>query len=63
MRIIFADASYWIALMNPRDKSHETAKSVSEELGNHQMVTSEMVLIELLDYNGGIRGGRSAKKL
>ena len=50
MRIIFADASYWIALMNPRDKSHETAKSVSEELGNHQMVTSEMVLIELLDY-------------
>ena len=50
MRVIFADASYWIALMNPRDKSHETAKSVSEELGNHQMVTSEMVLIELLDY-------------
>ncbi len=26
MRIIFADASYWIALMNPRDEWHEIAK-------------------------------------
>ena len=50
MRIIFADASYWIALMNPRDKAHGLAKPLTEQLRNCRIVTSEMVLVELLNY-------------
>lgn len=50
MRIIFADTSYWIALINPRDKAHALAKRLTEQLGNCRIVTSEMVLVELLNH-------------
>ena len=49
MRAVFADATYWIALFNPRDSLHATANSVSSELGQTRIVTSEMVLIEVLN--------------
>lgn len=47
---VFADASYWIALLNPRDEFHEVAIRLSVELENSQIVTSEMVLTELLNH-------------
>lgn len=53
MRIVFADACYWIALLNPKDRLHEVAKRVSRELGPCRIVTSEMVLVELLNGLGG----------
>ncbi len=53
MRILFADASYWIALINPRDKAHELAKHLTEKLINCRIVTSEMVLVELLNHIAG----------
>ena len=52
MRAVFADASYWIALLNPRDALHRKAKSLAESLGRTWIVTSEMVFTELLnDYS------------
>lgn len=52
MRLFFADSSYWIALLNPRDALHGKAVSVSESLGGDRIVTSEMVFTELLnDYS------------
>lgn len=47
-RTVFADSGYWIALLNPRDDLHLKAKEVSESLGHARVVTSEMVLAELL---------------
>ena len=61
MRPFFADAGYWIALINPKDALHQRACTVSEELGTFTIVTSEMVLIEVLNglakYGPDIRQG------
>lgn len=48
MKIVFADAGYWIALANPRDTFHGRARDVSASLGKFRMVTSELVLAEML---------------
>lgn len=49
MKRVFADAGYWIALLNPRDAGHDTATQVSRSIGPARMITSEMVLTELLN--------------
>jgi predicted nucleic acid-binding protein len=49
MRRVFADAGYWIALLNPRDGLHAKAREVSNVLGRTWIVTSEMVLTEVLN--------------
>jgi uncharacterized protein len=49
MRRVFADTSYWIALLNPRDELHEKALEVSRGNKFDEIVTSQMVLAELLN--------------
>src|ERR1700681_4016332 len=49
MRQVFADTSYWIALVNPRDQLHRKAVSVTERISPVRIWTSEMVLAELLN--------------
>lgn len=49
MRRVFADAGYWIALLNPKDGLHGKAREISSTLGRARMVTSEMVLAEVLN--------------
>ena len=48
MKVIFADTGYWVALLNPKDTLHEKAESVSSSLGQAKILTTEMVLDELL---------------
>lgn len=49
MRTVFADTGYWIALLNPRDALHTKAITLSTALRPLRLITSEMVLIELLN--------------
>ena len=49
MRTVFADTAYWIALLNPRDSLHSASVSASNSLAQTRIVTSEMVLIEVLN--------------
>ena len=49
MRFIFADTNYWIALVNPRDQIHGKAVSVTQQLSSVRLLTTEMVLVELLN--------------
>ena len=49
MRKVFADANYWIGLLNPRDQLHPIALAASRKLGKTRLVTSEMVLVEVLN--------------
>lgn len=49
MRIVFADTGYWVALLNPHDNLHDKAVSLSKALHPTHIVTSEMVLTELLN--------------
>ena len=50
MRTIFADACFWIALLNPRDAWHKTAQLLYEEHLTRGILTSEMVLVEVLNF-------------
>ena len=49
MRVIFADTGYWVALLNPHDDLHSKAISFSKSLQPIHIVTSEMVLAEVLN--------------
>ena len=49
MKRVFVDASYWIAVINPRDQWHNAAMKARENLGDVMLVTTEEVLIELLN--------------
>lgn len=49
MQRVFADTGYWVGLLNPRDVLHQKALALSREFDLSQIVTSEMVLTELLN--------------
>lgn len=53
MTRIFADACYWIALLHRNDQLHERAKAAQQELKNAQVVTTDEVLAEVLNYFSG----------
>jgi predicted nucleic acid-binding protein len=48
VKTVFADTGYWEAVLNPNDRLHEKARAASAALGKVRIVTTEMVLSELL---------------
>lgn len=50
MKILFADTGYWIALLDPQDTLHSKAIDLSITFTQVQIVTSEMVLTEILNH-------------
>ncbi|MEH2144767.1 type II toxin-antitoxin system VapC family toxin [Nostoc sp.] len=49
MRFVFADTGYWVALLNPHDDLHRKAVQLSKAVQPAHIVTSEMVLTEVLN--------------
>jgi predicted nucleic acid-binding protein len=49
MRGVFADAGYWVAIANLKDSLHAKAVAAAGRLGQCRIVTSEMVLVEVLN--------------
>lgn len=49
MKKVFADTGYWIALLNPYDDLHDKAKKLSQSLKSVTIVSSQMVLTEVLN--------------
>jgi len=49
MRIIFADTGYWLATIHPRDGLHRAAREILPRLGEYRIITSDMVLVEVLN--------------
>ena len=49
MSIVFADTAFWLALLIRSDQWHESAINAYNQLNYRQIVTTELVLIELLD--------------
>jgi predicted nucleic acid-binding protein len=50
LKTIFVDSFYWIGLTNPKDQLHQKAVDVQKKLNNVDLVTTELVLIEFLNY-------------
>jgi uncharacterized protein len=53
VRDILADTFYWIAVTDLRDPWHTRAVAASQALGTVRIVTTEPVLIELLNFFAG----------
>ena len=53
MTVVFADAGYWIALLHTSDRLHARARSVAAGLGSATIVTTHMVLVEVLNHFAG----------
>ena len=50
MRTIFADTSYWVALIDARDQWHEKSTALSKSIGDQSLVTTDEVLTEVLAF-------------
>lgn len=48
MKVVFADTGYWVAVLNPKDDWNAKATAASRALGKARLITTEMVLAELL---------------
>ena len=62
MREVFADTGYWIAMIRSEDVLGDAIDEAAIELGSYHLVTSEMVLVEVLNFfsRGGVRARRAA---
>ena len=50
MRKVFADTSYWVAILWLEDQWRNVAINASQKIGNAEIVSTETVLIEVLNY-------------
>ncbi|MDJ0661260.1 MAG: PIN domain-containing protein [Crocosphaera sp.] len=50
MKQIFADTFYWVALINKKDNWHQRVIEVTSTLKNVEIVTTDEVLIEVLNF-------------
>ncbi len=51
--IFFVDTAYWVARLNQNDQWHQQAKQLEVQVRNGKMVTTELVLVEVLNYFSG----------
>jgi predicted nucleic acid-binding protein len=50
MKTVFADTGYWIALLDRQDTLHNKAVELSKTIAPCRIMTTEMVLTEVLNY-------------
>ena len=50
MKMAFVDTLYFVALFNSRDQWHDRAVAASKLIGDTKLITTEEVLIELLNF-------------
>lgn len=60
MRLVFADSGYWIASIYSDDQLSERSAAVMNSLEPCRLITSEMVLIEVLNHFSNL-GERTRK--
>jgi predicted nucleic acid-binding protein len=48
---VFADTFYWIALLNPADKWHQSARTFSQANPEISVVTTDAVWTEVLNFS------------
>ncbi len=53
MSEVFADTGYWVALLRRRDYLHDAAIAASRRLETRTIVTSHLVMVEVLNHMSG----------
>jgi predicted nucleic acid-binding protein len=51
---LFADTFFWVALLSPRDRHHSAAMAFSSQLSTTRFVTTDLVLVEVLNHFCGM---------
>jgi uncharacterized protein len=54
-RTLSADTFYWLALIDPRDDWHRRARAVSQRYADARILTTDEVLVEVLNALSGRR--------
>ena len=52
---VFADTNYWVAMLHRDDQLNKIVVEVTELIEDAEIVTTESVLIEVLNYFSGFR--------
>ncbi|MEE9223671.1 MAG: PIN domain-containing protein [Thermoplasmata archaeon] len=60
--MIFADSSFFIGLVDKKDKWHDQALALSESI-NEEMMVSDLVISESVTLAGSRSGGKTGQKL
>ena len=60
--MIFADSSFFIGLLDKKDKWHDQALALSESI-NEEMMVSDLVISESVTLAGSRSGGKAGQKL
>lgn len=60
--MIFADSSYFIAIVREKDRWHEDALRISDMI-TEQLLISELVISETITMVGSFEGGKAGKTL
>jgi predicted nucleic acid-binding protein len=60
MREVFVDTSFFVAILNPKDRMHQRAERVGRSLGRVPLVTTDGVLTEVLHCSQPGPGRRTA---
>lgn len=50
MREVFVDTSFFVAILNPRDRLRARAEQTARALAGARLVTTDGVLTEMLNY-------------
>ena len=50
MRRVFADAQYWVAILNSQDQEHTAARAATKALQGVPLITTEEALDEVLAF-------------
>lgn len=50
MKLLFADAFYWIALLNPQDEYYQIVKAFNRTLTQTRLFTTDEILTEFLNF-------------
>ena len=50
IRTVFVDAAFLVSLIHPRDQNHQKAKAALQGVQGAQLVTTDAVLTEVLNY-------------
>jgi uncharacterized protein len=50
IRTVFIDAAFLVSLINPRDQNHQKAREALQSVRGAQLVTTDAVLTEVLNY-------------
>ena len=61
MRVVFADAGYWIALVDEQDDLNQHAHLVTQRLQPSLIITTEMVFVEVFGHVSGAGIGNRRK--